>query len=123
MTISVPMVAIPSGPTRLLGSGEAGKQPLPLQGVQRRARVIDRVAEVTVEQKFVNPFSEPIEAVYVFPLAGGSAVSGFEMQIGGGGGRGRVPARAATRARSTRALGRGGRAGRLEYVCAFALTR
>ena len=50
--------------------------------MQLRARVVDRVAEVTVEQKFGNPFTEPIEAVYVFPLAGGSAVSRFEMQIG-----------------------------------------
>src|SRR5439155_1498331 len=82
MTLAIPMVDIPSGATRLLGSLSAKGQPLPLQRVDLRARVIDRVAEVNVEQKFGNPFSDPIEAVYVFPLAGGSAVSRFEMQIG-----------------------------------------
>ena len=82
MTLAIPMVDIPSGATRLLGSLSTKGQPLPLQRVDLRARVIDRVAEVTVEQKFGNPFSDPIEAVYVFPLAGGSAVSRFEMQIG-----------------------------------------
>src|SRR5438105_2177113 len=68
---------------RQLGSlSTTGKAPLPLEGVSLKARVIDRVAEVVVEQKFQNPFTEAIEAVYVFPLAGGCAVSRFEMQIG-----------------------------------------
>src|SRR5256885_7609179 len=114
MTISIPMVDIPSGATRLLGSLEAGKQPLPLQGVQLRARVIDRVAEVTVEQEFGNPFSEPIEAVYVFPLSGGSAVSRFEVQIGQRIVRGKIEERAEARKRYTEALDRGKRAALLE---------
>ena len=99
MTVAIPMVDIPSGATRILGSLKAKEQPLPLEGVQLRARVVDRVAEVTVEQKFGNPFSETIEAVYVFPLAGGSAVSRFEdpdRQARGarpdGGARGSSPA-------------------------------
>src|SRR6266404_6177781 len=52
MTVAIPMVDIPSGATRILGSMKAKEQPLPLEGVQLRARVVDRVAEVTVEQKF-----------------------------------------------------------------------
>ena len=55
---------------------------LPLAGVRVRARVADRVAEISMEQKFRNPFSEALEAVYIFPLAGGSAVSAFELQVG-----------------------------------------
>src|SRR2546423_12583206 len=90
MTLAIPMVDIPSGATRLLGSLSTKGQPLPLQKVDLRARVIDRVAEVTVEQKFGNPFSDPIEAVYVFPLAGGRAVSRFEMPIGQRVVRGRI---------------------------------
>ena len=114
MTMSIPMVDIPSDPTRILGSLKARNQPLPLEGVQLRARVIDRVAEVTVEQKFGNPFSETIEAVYVFPLAGGSAVSRFEVQIGARIVRGRIEERAEARRQYAEALEQGKRAALLE---------
>src|SRR2546425_12111879 len=114
MTVAIPMVDIPSGATRILGSMKAKEQPLPLEGVQLRARVVDRVAEVTVEQKFGNPFSEPIEAVYVFPLSGGSAVSRFEVQIGQRIVRGKIEERAEARKRYTEALDRGKRAALLE---------
>src|SRR2546429_3476922 len=114
MTLAIPMVEIPSGATRLLGSLSAKGQPLPLQRVDLRARVIDRVAEVTVEQKFGNPFSDPIEAVYVFPLAGGSAVSRFEMQIGQRVVRGRIEERAQARREYAEALDQGKRAALLE---------
>src|SRR6185295_1504599 len=108
------MVDIPSGATRGLGSLRAQEQPLPLLSVQLRARVIDRVAEVTVEQKFGNPFSEPIEAIYVFPLGGGSAVSGFEMQIGKRVVRAQIAERARARKQYADALQQGHRAGLLE---------
>src|SRR5256885_12397810 len=114
MTIPIPMVDIPSSAARVLGSLEAHKQPLPLQGVSLRARVIDRVAEVTVEQKFGNPFSETIEAVYVFPLSGGSAVSRFEAQIGKRTVRGRIEERAKARREYADALQQGKRAALLE---------
>jgi Ca-activated chloride channel family protein len=55
---------------------------LPLAGVKISARVADRVAQVTMEQSFRNPFGEALEAVYIFPLPGGSAVSAFEMKVG-----------------------------------------
>src|SRR5258707_15709449 len=114
MPIPIPMVDVPSGPTRLLGSLEARQQPLPLHGVQLHARVIDRVAEVTVEQKFGNPFTETIEAVYVFPLSGGSAVSRFEAQIGKRIVRGRIEERAKARREYAEALEQGKRAALLE---------
>src|SRR5438477_6933239 len=114
MTLAIPMVDIPSGATRLLGSLSTKGQPLPLQRVDLRARVIDRVAEVTEEQKFRNPSSDPIEAVYVFPLAGGSAVSRFEMQIGQRVVRGRIEERAQARREYAEALDQGKRAALLE---------
>src|SRR5256885_15824927 len=114
MTIPIPMVDIPSSAARVLGSLEAHKQPLPLQGVSLRARVVDRVAEVTVEQKFGNPFTETIEAVYVFPLAGGSAVSRFEIPIGKRVGHGRIEERAEARRQDADALPQGKRAALLE---------
>ena len=114
MTVAIPMVDIPSGATRILGSLKAKEQPLPLESVQLRARVVDRVAEVTVEQKFGNPFTETIEAVYVFPLAGGSAVSRFEIQIGKRVVHGRIEERAEARRQYADALQQGKRAALLE---------
>src|SRR3954471_21954356 len=114
MTLAIPMVDIPSGATRILGSLKAGQQPLPLQGVQVRARVVDRVAEVTVEQTFGNPFSEAIEAVYIFPLGGGSAVSRFEVEIGKRLVRGQIEERAEARRQYAQALDEGKRAALLE---------
>ena len=55
---------------------------LPLTNVRISARVADRVAEVSVSQTFVNSHSELVEAVYIFPLSGGCAVSDFEMTSG-----------------------------------------
>src|SRR5215813_9216410 len=114
MTMPIPMVDIPTGPSRILGSLEARQQPLPLQGVQLHARVIDRIAEVTVEEKFGNPFTEVIEAVYVFPLAGGSAVSRFEVQIGQRVVRGKIEERGEARRQYVEALEQGKRAALLE---------
>src|SRR5512138_828962 len=114
MTLAIPVVDIPSGVPRSLGSLQAGKQTLPLLGVQIRARVVDRVAEVTVEQKFGNPFPDPIEAVYIFPLGGGSAVSRFEMQIGGRTVRARIEERGEARRQYAEALEQGKRAALLE---------
>lgn len=40
------------------------------------------VAQVTLVQTFTNPFPEPIEAVYVFPLSHESGVNSLEMEVG-----------------------------------------
>src|SRR3954470_19759141 len=114
MTVAIPLVDIPSGARRALGSLEAGKHPLPLEGVQLRARVVDRVAEVTVEQRFGNPFSDPVEAVYIFPLAGGCAVSRFEMQVGARIIQGKVEERGEARRQYVEAIEQGKRAALLE---------
>lgn len=42
--------------------------PVPLTGVSVEARIIDLVAEVTIEQRYINKENQPIEAVYLFPL-------------------------------------------------------
>ncbi len=113
--VHIPMVEMPLPRSRGLGSILGpDKAPLPLASVQLRARVIDRVAEVDVEQKFANTLSEAMEAVYIFPLAGGSAVSKFEMQVGARLLRGRVEERAAARKQYQEALEQGKRAALLE---------
>eukprot|EP01097_Dermamoeba_algensis_P005240 TRINITY_DN3329_c0_g1_i1.p1 TRINITY_DN3329_c0_g1~~TRINITY_DN3329_c0_g1_i1.p1 ORF type:complete len:792 (-),score=164.49 TRINITY_DN3329_c0_g1_i1:28-2403(-) len=40
--------------------------PLPLQGMKISAVIVDFAAEVTVAQRFLNPFENPIEAVFTF---------------------------------------------------------
>ena len=41
---------------------------VPLTGVSVQANIIDLVAEVSIEQRYVNKENNPIEAVYKFPL-------------------------------------------------------
>ncbi len=114
MSAAIPMVDVPEKVSRILGSLRAGGQPLPLAGVQLRARVVDRVAEVSVEETFHNPLTETIEAVYVFPLAGGCAVSGFEIRIGKRTVKARIEERGEARRQYQQALAEGQRAALLE---------
>ncbi len=54
----------------------------PLEHTAITAHVGGMMAVYDVEQTFGNPFDEPIEAVYVFPLGDDGAVSGYQMTIG-----------------------------------------
>jgi len=87
---------------------------LPLAGVRISARVADRVAHVTLEQKFHNPFAEALEATYIFPMSGGSAVSAFELKVGKRVIKGVVKERGEARATYQKALEDGKRAALLE---------
>jgi len=58
------------------------KVPLPLKHTDVKGRVCGYIATVEVTQQFQNPFSEKIEAVYVFPLPDNAAVNEFVMVIG-----------------------------------------
>lgn len=87
---------------------------LPLAGVRIAARVADRVAQVTMEQKFHNPFAEALEAVYLFPLPGGAAVSAFELKVGDRTIKGVVKERGEARRTYQEAIQEGRRAALLE---------
>lgn len=119
-SVLIPMVDLPAraGASRKLGVlealGPAARITLPLAGVELKARVADRVAEVSVSQKFHNTLTEPLEAVYIFPLAGGAAVSRFELQIGARVLRGKVEERGEARRQYSVALEDGKRAALLE---------
>jgi len=56
---------------------------VPLVGVHARAEIRDYACRVVLSQRFRNDESQPIEAVYRFPLDEGSAVCGFEVEIDG----------------------------------------
>jgi Ca-activated chloride channel family protein len=98
-------IEIASGPARLQ---------LPLKSVDLTSSVVDRLAHVTVKQTFTNPHDEHLEAVYIFPLSGGCAVSSFEMRVADRIIKGEVQERAAARAQYDTALQEGKRAALLE---------
>jgi Ca-activated chloride channel family protein len=56
--------------------------PVPLDHTDVTAQIQGYVASVHVTQRYRNPFSEKIEAVYVFPLPQDAAVNEFVMAIG-----------------------------------------
>jgi Ca-activated chloride channel family protein len=98
----------------LLVTKDEKRARLPLAGVRATARIADRVAEITMEQKFHNPFTQALEAVYIFPLPGGVAVSAFEMKVGGRVIKGVVKERGEARRTYQEAVQQGKRAALLE---------
>src|SRR5437867_3543176 len=99
---------------RLCVTREERQVQLPLADVTIAARVADRVARVTMEQKFHNPFAEALEAVYLFPLPGGAAVSAFELKVGDRTIKGIVKERGEARRTYAEAIQKGKRAALLE---------
>ncbi len=56
--------------------------PVPLEHTNVQANITGPISSVNVVQKFHNPYSSKIEAVYVFPLPDDAAVNDFVMTIG-----------------------------------------
>jgi Ca-activated chloride channel family protein len=56
--------------------------PIPLKHTDVKASIAGYIATVDVTQQYQNPYSEKIEAVYVFPLPTNAAVNEFVMTIG-----------------------------------------
>jgi len=54
----------------------------PLQHTQVAAKIVGNLSRVEVTQSFVNPFTQALEAVYVFPLPDEAAVDDMEIKIG-----------------------------------------
>ncbi len=70
------------GSGAMLAKVEEKEIPLPLKHTDVKGRISGYIATVEVTQQFENPFSEKIEAVYVFPLPQNAAVNEFIMVIG-----------------------------------------
>lgn len=124
-SVALPLLPWPQGgptaePKRELGvlavqmGAERERSPLPLAAVAIAARMAEGIAEVTLTETFHNPYSETLEAVYVFPLPGGGAVCDFELRVGDRTLRGEVRERGAARKQYRDALSRGRRAALLE---------
>ena len=61
-----------------------GQEPadLPLKHTEVSAEISGFVTRVKVVQTFTNPYQDPIEAVYVFPLPQNAAVGDMQIRIG-----------------------------------------
>ncbi|NJS09940.1 MAG: after-VIT domain-containing protein [Microcoleus sp. CSU_2_2] len=57
------------------------EQVFPLKQTEAKAKIAGNISRVEVVQQFENPFSEPLEAVYVFPLPDEAAVDDMEIKI------------------------------------------
>ena len=67
----------------LIHTDENGKTwQIPLKSVEIEAKVFNFAAVIEVDQIFFNPFPNPIEAVYNFPVEHGSGLVFFEAFIG-----------------------------------------
>src|SRR5215468_5576412 len=56
---------------------------VPLEHTEVKVRVDGFIADVEVDQRFHNPYTHKIEAVYLFPLPAQSADNGYELVTGG----------------------------------------
>eukprot|EP01090_Pellita_catalonica_P012425 TRINITY_DN2697_c0_g1_i1.p1 TRINITY_DN2697_c0_g1~~TRINITY_DN2697_c0_g1_i1.p1 ORF type:complete len:872 (-),score=214.61 TRINITY_DN2697_c0_g1_i1:89-2704(-) len=57
--------------------------PIPLESVQVKVKIVDFTAQVEVTQKFKNSESQPIEAVYQFPIEEKNTICDFVAVIDG----------------------------------------
>jgi Ca-activated chloride channel family protein len=55
---------------------------MPLRHTKVSIEVTAFVARSTIEQVFANPFTDPVEAIYTFPLGDRAAVDDFELVVG-----------------------------------------
>ncbi|TKJ38480.1 trypsin [candidate division TA06 bacterium B3_TA06] len=78
--VSIASGDITQGSLQILKDGKTLE--LPLEHTDVDAYVSGYIARVNVTQHFTNPYKEPIEAVYVFPLPENAAVDAMTMKIG-----------------------------------------
>ncbi len=79
----------------------------PLEHTDVEVEISGFVARVRVTQRFSNPFSDPIEAIYTFPLSQRAAVDAMWMRTGDREIRGEIERREEARRRYEEALQRG----------------
>ncbi|HEY9702920.1 MAG TPA: VIT domain-containing protein, partial [Allocoleopsis sp.] len=65
-----------------VNSPEGEKLSLPLEHTEVLAKIAGNLSRVEVIQTFQNPFTHPLEAIYVFPLPDEAAVDDMEIKIG-----------------------------------------
>ncbi|MGH9124700.1 MAG: VIT domain-containing protein, partial [Acidimicrobiales bacterium] len=86
----------------------------PLIAMEVEADVTGLVAAMTIRQTFANPYPDPLEASYIFPLPDRAAVTGFHITVGGRRIAGDIRERQAARDAYDQAVAAGQRAALLE---------
>ncbi|MBS2034894.1 VWA domain-containing protein [bacterium] len=62
------------------GSLQTASGILPLQSMSLQGHISGLLYQLKLVQRFYNPYNQPLEATYIFPLPGRAAVSSFVMQ-------------------------------------------
>lgn len=86
----------------------------PLAHTAVKADIVGILSRVTVQQQFRNPYRDPIEAVYTFPLPHNAAVDDMTIRIGSRTIRGVIKSREEARAIYDRARAQGQQAALLD---------
>jgi Ca-activated chloride channel homolog len=73
---------LPGSPVLAARRSDGQLVPVPLKHTDVKATISGYIASVGVTQQFTNPYSEKIEAVYVFPLPENAGINEFVMVIG-----------------------------------------
>jgi Ca-activated chloride channel family protein len=90
MTASLPLLTdeevargtAPAGDEAGVGTLATERGNLPLEAIEVAAAVTGLVGRTALTQTFGNPFDQPLEATYIFPLPDRAAVSEFRMEVG-----------------------------------------
>jgi Ca-activated chloride channel family protein len=85
MTRALPLLDAPPALSDDAGIGalETSRGCLPLVALEVRGRIAALLGHTSVRQTFRNPFNEPLEATYIFPLPDRAAVTRFRMTVAG----------------------------------------
>jgi Ca-activated chloride channel family protein len=89
---------------------EGRRVALPLAALEVRTRLDGLVARTEVRQTYVNPYRDPVEATYLFPLPDRAAVTRFRLEVAGRVVDGELQERAAARQTYDQAIQAGHRA-------------
>lgn len=76
-----PQIRCPAGGLFVKTQNGGREQVFPLKRTEVKAKIAGNISRVEVVQKFENPFNEPLDAVYVFPLPDEAAVDDMEIKI------------------------------------------
>jgi Ca-activated chloride channel homolog len=81
-TTAAPVATETQGNLQVLDANGKPKGKCPLKHTDVKAEITGFLSRVTLTQEFDNPFTEKIEAVYVFPLPQNAAVDDMTMVVG-----------------------------------------
>src|SRR5688572_32831716 len=85
VTPAMPVTPAPSSTSFRSAGGrlvaEDGRE-LALRAVALNVDACAGLARVTLEQRFANPYGEPLEVTYQVPLPADGAVGGYELLVG-----------------------------------------